>query len=144
MSKLARRILRRRPVLGVTFAAIAFTTVFAFAASLTVGSETLGAGNTTVAACDTDGVDATYATTYDTTLGYKVTSVTLANVGVDAGLTNGACAGKAVKVQLTGTGNSALEEKTATLANPGTGSATLTGFNTSASSVTGIHVVISG
>ena len=144
MMKLIRRTFRRRPVLGLTLAAIAFATVFAFAASLTVASDTLGAGNSVVASCDTDGVTTSYATEYDSSLGYKVTSVTVSDLGLNAGITNGACAGKAIKVELTGSSDTALEEETATLATPGTGSATLTGFSTSAESVTGVHVVISG
>jgi hypothetical protein len=84
---------------GVCIAGIAG----ASAASLgpvTVGS--LGAENSVVASCDTDGITINYTTTYSVANArFEVTSVTLGNV-------NTACGGKNASVVLAATGGTSL------------------------------------
>jgi hypothetical protein len=87
---------RRLLILGV--AAAVFAGVFAFAASLTVNSGSLGAGNASVSSCDTDGVTASYSTTYNS--GYKVGSISVAGIADACGTGSGT----AVSATLTGTG----------------------------------------
>jgi hypothetical protein len=135
----------KRTLVALLVGAVLFGSIYALAASLTVTSATLGAGNTAVAACQSGTVNVTYSgNTYGSTspAGYKTTTVTLN--GLDE--TAGACGGKAVKVTLTGPGlsNASLGEGTGTLP---TGSGTtydLTISGVSASDVTGVHVLIAG
>jgi len=135
----------KRTLVALLVGAIMFGSIYALAASLTVTSATLGAGNTAVAACQSGTVNVTYGgSTYGSTTpaGYKTTTVTLN--GLDE--TAGGCGGKAVKVTLTGPGasNASLGEGTGTLP---TGSGTtfdvsISGVN--ASDVSGVHVLIAG
>ena len=133
----------KRTLVALLVGAIMFGSIYALAASLTVTSATLGAGNTAVAACQSGTVNVTYSgNTYGSTspAGYKTTTVTLN--GLDE--TASACGGKAVKVTLTGASNASLGEGTGTLP---TGSGTtydLTISGVSASDVTGVHVLIAG
>ena len=64
----------------------------AWAASVGVSSSTLGAGSSSIAACQTSGTLSSSYTTADTGTGYKITAVTIS--GVDA--TN--CNGKTISV----------------------------------------------
>jgi hypothetical protein len=152
MKQRLSRIVRRKPILTLVLGAAAFATVFAFAASLAVNSDYLGAGSDTVASCDTDGVKTAYGTIYSasTPTGYKVTTVTVSEIGPNtqtAPITNDVCAGNTMKVTLTGENNASLAEKTVMLTSPGTGSdaqAIFTADNVAASLVTGVHVVITG
>ncbi|GAW52164.1 MULTISPECIES: hypothetical protein [unclassified Nocardioides] len=67
--------------------------VVASAASLgSVNSTDLGAGTSVIASCDSDNIDVSYTTAYQTG-NYKVTSVTLSNVAA-------ACIGQRVKITL--------------------------------------------
>jgi hypothetical protein len=122
---------------------LVFATVYGFAASLSVTSDSLGAGTSAVAACQSTAVNVTYASTYNSSVpGYEATTVTV--TGLDE--TAPKCGGKAIRVTLTGPGasNASLGEQTATLA---TGAGTTQAFTftgVSAASVTGVHVVISG
>ena len=60
-----------------------------------ITSNKVGADNTAIASCDTDGVTTAYATSWDTTdKRYEVTSVTVAGV-------NDACDGQTLSVSLT-------------------------------------------
>lgn len=132
----------RRPQfarLGVPVVAgvVVFGAVTAFAATLSVGSKTLGSGNATVASCNAT-ANVTYNTAYASGLpGYKVTT---APVTTAAG-----CAGMSYKVTLTGASNVSLAEVTGTL-DAVTGAATpdFSSNNVAASSVTGVSVVITG
>jgi hypothetical protein len=122
-----------------------FATLYGFAASLGVGSKTLGAGTSAVAACQGGTLTASYATAYDSTIpAYKVGVVTVNGLDTTSA-TN--CASKAFKVTLTGPGasNTSLGEVTGTTPASGTSfTADFTSSNVSAASVTGIHIVISG
>jgi hypothetical protein len=74
---------RRRPVLfALLIGLAAFGLVGAAAATLGgLGGQKLGADNTVVASCDTDGVTLAYTNTYDTaTSAYKVTAVTVSGI----------------------------------------------------------------
>src|SRR3954467_540958 len=74
--------------------ALTFGTVYGFAASLNLNTDSLGAGRTVVAACQATAMTATYTSTYSTTApGYTVGTVTV------NGLT-AACFSKAYKITL--------------------------------------------
>jgi len=135
----------KRMVMSLVIGVVVFATVYGFAASLGVSSKTLGAGVSTVAACQAGTLTASYATTYDSTIpGYKVGVLTVSNLDTVSG-TN--CASKAFKITLTGPGasNASLGEVTGTTPASGT---TFTGDFSGSSvpdaSVTGIHIVITG
>jgi len=67
---------------GVALGAAGLAAVGAWAASVTVSSSSLGAGATTIAACQTSGTLTSSYTTSDTGNGYQIISVTVS--GVDA------------------------------------------------------------
>lgn len=113
-----------------------FGATTAFAASLNVGSTGLGAGNATVASCNTSAA-ITYNTAYSATQpGYKVTTAPITSAAT--------CNGKAFKATLTGASNASLGEVTGTLDATGAFSADFSASNINAASVTGASVVISG
>jgi hypothetical protein len=116
---------------------LTFGAVYGFAASLNLATDSLGAADTTVAACQAGQLTATYTSTYSSTVpGYTVGTVTVTGLA-------STCYSKAYKITLSGSSNTSLGEATGTT--PATGSsfaATFSGVN--AASVTGIGVVISG
>lgn len=59
-----RQALKKRYVLALVVGGIVFATAYAFAATLTVTTKSLGAGNTTVAACTNNTLQASYALTF--------------------------------------------------------------------------------
>jgi hypothetical protein len=118
--------------------ALTFGTVYGFAASLNLNTESLGAAQTVVAGCQSGTLTASYTSTYAAAEpGYRVGSVTI------SGLTS-ACYGKAYKVTLSSTGDASLGEATGTT--PSSGSSFTVTFSpaVSAAAVAGISVVISG
>jgi hypothetical protein len=120
-----------------------FAAVYGFAASIGVGSETLGAGTSSVAACQAAALAVSYTPTYNAgvPVGYRATTVTIGNLDTSVG----ACGNKAIRVTLTGPGasNASLAEQTGTT--PTSGSTQTFNFSgISASDVTGVHVVITG
>ena len=130
--------MRKRLLIAILAGITVFASVFAMAASLGgITSSTVGADNTTVASCDTDGVTTAYTTGWDVTdKRYEVTTVTVAAV-------NDACDGKTLGVTLTdttgaqiGTGTLAIPSSVAT-----SHAVTLT-TAPSAALTLGIHVVI--
>ena len=133
----------KRALIAIGIGVAVFATIYGFAASLTVNSDSLGAGNAAVAACQSSALGVSYASSYQSGLpGYEATTVTV--TGLDE--TAPKCGGKAIRVTLTGPGASdaSLLEKTATLA---TGAGTTQAFTftgVKAADVTGVHVVISG
>jgi len=134
----------KRLVLAVAIAAVIFGGVYGLAASLSVNTQTLGAGNTAVAACQATTLTVSYVTAYDSSIpGYKMSTVTVNGLDTTSG-TN--CASKAYKISLTGSGNSQLLETTGTTPASGTTftSSSLTSSNILATNVTGIHVTITG
>ena len=72
----------KRTLIAVFAGLIVFAGVFAMAASLGgITSNDVGADNTTVASCDTNGVTTSYATGWDATdKRYEITSVTVGGV----------------------------------------------------------------
>jgi hypothetical protein len=134
----------RRIIVALLVGATVSAGVYAAAASLTVASNTLGAGNTAVAACQSGTLTAQYATSYASALpGYKVGVLTVA--GLDTVTVGTNCASKAFKITLTGTGNTSLAEVTGTTPASGTTfTADFSASNIKAADVLGVHVVISG
>jgi hypothetical protein len=145
-------LLRRKLFLAIVAGGATFASVYAFAASLNVSSNTLGAGNAVVASCipttntpPNNQVTVSYGTTYDSTIpGYRVSSVTLTAPSLAA------CANKAETDDLTGAANASLGQVNTTVpASPGTTltiavPATGAPFPVSAANVTGVSVVIAG
>ena len=128
----------KRTLIAVTAGLVVFASVFAMAASLGgITGSTVGADNTTVASCDTDGVTTSYATSWDATdKRYEVTTVTVAAV-------NDACDGKSLSVSLTDTTGAQIG--TGTLAIPTSAAISHAVTMTTAPSAAltlGVHVVI--
>ena len=126
-------------VLGALLAGLmTFGVVFGLAASLNLTTDSLGAGNATVAACQSGTLDATYTAAYSSSApGYTVGTVTV------TGLT-AACYSMAYRVTLSGAAGVSLGEVTGTTPASGTSFAAVFSPAVSAASVTGISVVISG
>jgi hypothetical protein len=115
---------------------VVFGAVTAFAATLTVNTKSLGAGNAGVSSCNAS-ASVTYSTSYSATLpGYKVTTAPVTSAA--------ACASMAFKVTLTGASNASLGEVTGTLDASGNASPDFSSSNVAASGVTGVSVVITG
>jgi hypothetical protein len=131
--------LKKKGILAVVVGALVFSSAYAFAATLGVTSNSLGAGNASVTSCAAS-VTAAYTTTYDSTIpGYRVSGVNLNNLT--------ACSGKAITVDLTGAGNASLSQVTYTVlaadATAGNKTITVPG-SINAGLVTGVSVVIAG
>ena len=123
---------------------VVFGGVTAFAASLTVNSKSLAAGNATVGACNSSAA-ATYTSTLATTGVNKGKYVVTGGFLSTDGLNPSACKGLSFKVTLLDGSNVSLGEATGNLADP-TGDATLD-FSANpplASAVAGVAVVITG
>jgi hypothetical protein len=120
-------LLRRKLILALVVGAASFASVYAFAASLNVSSQSLGAGNSVVASCAPSTgasavtLTASYSTTYDSSFGgYKVSKVTLNATLTSSGAATAipvGCAGKLVTVDLAAAGPAytSLGEATATI-----------------------------
>lgn len=127
----------KKLIVALAGGATVFGGVYGLAASLNLTSDSLGAAQTVVAACQSTAMNATYTSTYSATVpGYTVTTVTL------TGLTS-TCYSKAYKVTLSGSGGTSLGEATGTTPSSGT-TVAATFSNVNAASVTGVSVVISG
>src|SRR3954471_11065050 len=96
----SRRWGTKRFLIPAVVGVVTFGAVTAFAATLSVSSKSLGAGNATVASCNAT-AQVTYNTSYASSLpGYKVTTTPVT--------TAAGCATMAYKVTLTGAGNAQL------------------------------------
>jgi hypothetical protein len=145
MLKLIVRLAKGRTVLALVAGLTVFGAVFAFAATLNVGTTALSAGNATVSSCDSDGVNATYTLAYDSAIpGYKVAGVTVNGI-------NAACAGKSVTVNLTDASNASLAGATKTFSSgttlsftTGAGGDLAPATPIQASSVANVNAVING
>ena len=127
--------MRSRYVVPAVVGVVVFGAVTAFAASLSVSSNSLGAGNATVQSCNS-----TASVTYNTAPTAGVYKVTTAPVTTAA-----ACAGMSYRVTLTGAGSATLGEVTGTLdATTGGALPDFTSANVNASAVQGVSVVITG
>src|SRR3954470_13265705 len=83
--KALKAFARKKTLFALVLALTIFGAVYGFAATLSVGTNQLSAGNATVASCQASGTPTgTYAVAYDSTLAaYKVSSVTV--TGIDTG-----------------------------------------------------------
>jgi hypothetical protein len=101
----------KRVLLAVLFGSLVYTIALASAATIgTVTDSGIGAGNTVVASCDTDGVNTAYTTAYSaSTPGYNVTAVNVTNI-------NAACNGKAISVTVAKSDGSTPATGTSTVA----------------------------
>lgn len=117
---------------------LTFATMYGFAASLNLNTDTYGAAQTVVAACQSGTLTASYASSYSASVpGFTVGTVTV--TGLQA-----SCYGKAYKVELTGSGDASLGEATGTT--PVSGSSFQATFSpaVSGAAVTGVSVAITG
>jgi hypothetical protein len=112
---------------------VVFGVATAFEASLSVSSSSLGSGNATVAACQSDA-----SVTY-TTNGTKFATAVVTFSGGSAG----DCDGMDAKVTLTGTGTGLPGSATATVASD-VATINLASSNIDAHDVTGVSVTITG
>ena len=118
--------------------ALTFATVYGFAASLNLNTDSLGAARTVVAACQAGAMTATYTTTYSASApGYQVGTVTVNGLAA-------ACFSKAYKITLANGSDASLGEATGTTPSTGTSFAATFSPAVSASAVGAINVVISG
>jgi hypothetical protein len=126
----------KRFLIPAVVGVVVFGAVTAFAATLTVNTKSLGAGNATVTSCNAS-ASVSYSTSYASTLpGYKVTTAPVASAA--------GCATMAYKVTLTNASNTSLGEATGTLDASGNATPDFSASNVPASSVAGISVVITG
>jgi hypothetical protein len=128
----------RRALIAVIAAVITFGAVYGLAASLNLATDSLGAAETTVAACQAGQLTATYSSSYSSGLpGYQTGTVTVTGLAAT-------CFSKAYKITLSGSGNASLGEATGTTPVSGTSFVATFSPAVSSASVTGIGVVISG
>lgn len=131
--------MRKRLILALVIGGVVFATVVGMAASLgTVTAKDLGAGNSTVASCDTDGVSVSYSTSYDGASGrYEVASVTVDGIA-------DTCDGQTLTVVLADSAGAQLAEGSVTV--PVDGAATTASVTLAnppaASAVENVHIVI--
>jgi len=118
---------------------VAFSGIYALAASLSVSSNTLGAGTSSVAACQSATLNATYTPESYSTTGPAYTSAAVTVTGLAS-----SCYSVPYRVTVYGSGNTSLGEATGTT--PATGS-TFTATLPSAvndASITGVAIVLGG
>ena len=131
---------KKRILLGLLAGAMVFSMVIGMAASLGgLTSDSLGADDAVVAACDTNGVTTTYTNAYSATgtAGYKVGNVVVGGIA-------DTCDGDNLSVTLTGAAGASLGEQSMTVPT-GVGTTATVSFaasNVLAESVVGVHVVI--
>jgi hypothetical protein len=130
--------LMKRVLMVLVAGVVTFATVYGFAASLNLNSDSYGAAHTSVAACQSGTLTATYSSTYSSSVpGFTTGTVTV--TGLQAG-----CYSKAFKVELTGTGDTSLGESVGTTPSSGTTFTATFSPAVSAAAVLGVSVVISG
>lgn len=128
----------KRVLMILVAGALTFGTVYGFAASLNLTTDSLGAAQSVVAACQSGSLTATYTVTYSAAEpGYRVGAVTV--TGLESG-----CYSKAYKITLADSGDSSLGEATGTTPASGTSFNATFSPAVGAAAVEGISVVISG
>ena len=130
--------MRKRVFIAILAGLLVFASVFALAASLGgITSGKVGADNTTVASCDTDGVTTSYTTGWDATnKRYSVNSVTVGGV-------NDACDGQTLNVALTDSGGTQLGSGTLAIPSSAATSFVVAMSPTPSAKLTeGVHVLI--
>jgi hypothetical protein len=104
-----KALMKKKTLFAFVLALTIFGAVYGFAATLSLNTNQLSAGNATVASCQTTTPMASYTVAYDPTItGYKVASVVVTTL-------DAACATKAVSVTLTGTTGALLQTITGTV-----------------------------
>jgi hypothetical protein len=126
-------------LMAAMFAAIlTFGLVYGLAASLNLTTDSLGAATNTVAACQAGAMNATYTSSYSTSLpGYSVGTVTVTGLA-------STCYSKPYKITLAGAASASLGEATGTTPSSGTSFSATFSPAVSAASITALSVVISG
>jgi hypothetical protein len=131
--------MKKRVFIAILAGLLVFAGVFAMAASLGgITSNDVGADNTAVASCDTNGVTTAYVTGWDSTdKRYEVTSVTVGGV-------NDACDGDNLSVSLTNAAGDQIGSGTLTMP-VGAPTSFAVALSTAASAqlTVGVHVLIS-
>lgn len=130
--------MKKRVLIAVLAALIVFAGVLAMAASLGgITSATVGADDTVVASCDTDGVTAGYTTAWDATdERYEVTAVTIGGV-------SDTCDGQTMSVSLTDSSGAQIGAGSVALPTSAATSHTVTlSTAASAEATVGLHIVI--
>ena len=127
----------KRLAAAIVGAAVVFGGIYALAASLSVTSDGLGAGNSVVASCQAAAMNSTYtAPTYSQTAsGYQTSTVTVTGLA-------STCYSKPYKVTLYDGSGASLGEGTGTT--PSSGTSFSASITASAANVAGVAVVISG
>lgn len=129
-----------RAIAAGTFAVAVGAGIIAASAATLGGlsSTNLGADNVVVAACDTDGINISYSTSYNAaTQKFLVPGATVSNVAT-------ACAGQVMKVELTGAAGVALSPATEVTLGSATSQNVVFASPTKADLVLGSSIVISG
>ena len=139
MSTVFTALARRQTLVAFALALTLFGTTRGFAATLGTGTSNLGAGNATVASCQSSGAPtAAYSVAYDPALGgYAVAAVTVTDL--DAG-----CAGKTISLTLAGAGGSSLGTLSGTIPAGGSSLLLTPGSTVAAAGVTGVSVAVAG
>jgi len=135
----AHREMFVKRLMAAMFAAIlTFGLVYGLAASLNLTTDSLGAATNTVAACQAGAMNATYTSSYSTSLpGYSVGTVTVSGLA-------STCYSKPYKITLAGAASASLGEATGTTPSSGTSFSATFSPAVSAASITALSVVISG
>jgi hypothetical protein len=114
---------------------VVFGAATAFAATLTVNTNSLGAGNATVDSCNSSAT-VTYDTAATSGGSYQVTTAPVTTAAT--------CNGKSFKVTLLGDNSASLAEVTGTLDSSGAASPDFSSSSIAAHDVVGVAVVITG
>jgi hypothetical protein len=126
----------KRIVGAIVVGVLAFSGIYALAASLSVTSDSLGAGNVAVSACQSATLNVAYAPTYAAGISaYSTGTVTVSGLA-------STCFTVPYKVTLYGAAGASVGELTGTTPGSGTFTAAFSGL--SAASVTGVAVVLGG
>jgi anti-sigma-K factor RskA len=131
---------KKRGIAAILAAVAIFGAVYAMAASLGgITSDAVGADNTIVASCDTDGVTTSYTTSWDAAdERYEITAVTVGGVA-------DTCDGQTMKVTLADASGTSLSEGTLSLPSSAATSFAVTMSPAASAQLTeAVHVLIAG
>ncbi len=131
--------MKKRTLIAVLAGLVVFATMFALAATLGgITSADVGADDTTVASCDSDGVTTSYGTAWDAVdQRFEITTVTVGGV-------SDACDGDTLSVTLTNASGAQIGAGSMTIPTSAATSHTVTlSTGASAELTEGVHVLIS-